>query len=91
MIHLEILPMNQFGNRHNLKALFPDSLENRVQHLRGVFRVIVEKDDGAVAQMLVVQYLLDFRICTLFLPVQTVSARNKKDGDSTPSIQSSFK
>ena len=77
MIHLEILPMNQLGNRHNLKPLFLDSLENRVQYLRGVFRIIVEQNDGAIAQMLMLQHLPDFRLRSLFLPIQTVSVGNK--------------
>lgn len=78
MIHLEILSMNQLGNRHNLKPLFLDSLENRVQYLRGVFRIIVEQNDGAIAQMLMLQHLPDFRLRSLFLPIQTVSVGNKK-------------
>ena len=77
MIHLEILPMNQLGNRHNLKPLFLDSLENRVQHLRGVFRIIVEQNDGAIAQMLMLQHLPDLH--SLFLPIQTVSVGNKNN------------
>lgn len=79
MIHLEILSMNQLGNRHNLKPLFLDSLENRVQYLRGVFRIIVEQNDGTIAQVLMLQHLPDFRLRSLFLPIQTVSVGNKNN------------
>ena len=79
MIHLEILPMNQLGNRHNLKPLFLDSLENRVQYLRGVFRIIVKQNDGAIAQVLMLQHLLDLCLRPLFLPIQTVSVENKNN------------
>ena len=73
MIHLEIVTQNQFGYRHNFVALLLQALQDRVQHLRRVLRVVVEKDDRAVPQMLVVQDLIDLRICTLFLPVETVT------------------
>ena len=73
MINGIIFAVNQLGYRHNLIALFLQTVQNPGQCLGRMFRRIMEKDDGAVAHL--GEYpLLDFGRGYTF-PVQTVNIR----------------
>ena len=49
MVHFEVVSMDQFGDRDDLKTLFLQSFQDGIQYLRGVFGIVVEEDDGAIA------------------------------------------
>ena len=49
VVHFEVVSMDQFGDRDDLKTLFLQSFQDGIQYLRGVFGIVVEEDDGAIA------------------------------------------
>ena len=84
VVHFKFAPVDEFGNGDDIKPFVFQPFQDGIQYLRGVLGIVMEEDDGAVAQMFVVQHLIDLCLCSLLLPVQTVNTCNKNKGGQNP-------